>query len=429
MQTKRLKNGLDYLDPRFGSDRTGIVWIEKQQNDNNNADGITVDPDDRLLIAGGHQAQFSLVRLTPDGMQDTTFGASGVVTGEFESGYKSKGHHTTVLKSGEILLSGFFSLEEYSNELAFALFDTTGSPVQAFGQKGVTVIRPFESVTVKPPEEFQSGVSVASPDSFSSELPDGKLLVISNQQFSYTERAGLLIRLNRDGSIDKEFGAEKKGYVYIRHPEYPTWIGSMIPLENGMFAVAGNAMVNARTTALVAVYNADGTTFDGFGTNGFFLLNSIDEPSQISSLTLIDNNILGIGSTLGGLRGTLLVCLDAKGEPVKAFNGGEPVQTPVDDAPLGVQWLSGAVRKDGKIVAVGNTLGDQDSKTIIAQYLPDGQLDTNFGNERGLLRINLTDVLDMGTAIAIQKNSQIVVAGSSLPINGRRQGFVFRCLN
>lgn len=301
--------------------------------------------------------------------------------------------------------------------------------MQAFGQKGVTVIRPFESVTVKPPEDFQSGVSVASPDSFSSELPDGKLLVISNQQFSYTERAGLLIRLNRDGSIDKEFGAEKKGYVYIRHPEYPTWIGSMIPLENGMFAVAGNAMVNARTTALVAVYNADGTTFDGFGTNGFFLLNSIDEPSQISSLTLIGNNILGIGSTLGGLRGTLLVCLDAKGEPVKAFNGGEPVQTPVDDAPLGVQWLSGAVRKDGKIVAVGNTLGDQDSKTIIAQYLPDGQLDTNFGNERGLLRINLTDVLDMGTAIAIQKNSQIVVAGSSLPINGRRQCFVFRCLN
>lgn len=54
----------------------------------------------------------------------------------------------------------------------------------------------------------------------------------------------------------------------------------MIPLENGMFAVAGNAMVNARTTALVAVYNADGTTFDGFGTNGFFCSIPLMNPAK-----------------------------------------------------------------------------------------------------------------------------------------------------
>jgi len=422
MPSKNSLNSQDYLDPEFGKE--GTVVIEYPDNTSSYADGITVAPEGKLLIAGSYGRRFSIVRLNSDGKKDPSFGNNGIATGVFEEGFNSKGNHITVLKSGEVLLSGSFALTEYApSERGLALFDKNGVPVKEFGNNGVTVIRPFETVEPTPSEKLQKSESAVSLDSFSTELPDGKLMVISNYRFSITENAGVLFRLHRNGRVDTTFGPEQKGYVYIRHPEYSTWIGSMIKFGD-KFAFAGSTSVDGKSTGLVTVYNADGIPFDEFGDKGYSLLNSITAPSALFGLALSVNNILAFGCTFGPPHGGLLVCLDAKGEPVKNFNNGEPVHTPVD-APFGVQWLSGALREDGKVVVVGDTLGEEDSKVVIAQYRRDGGLDADFG-EKGLLRVNLTAVLDTSRAIAVQGNDQIVVAGSSLPINDRVRSFVFR---
>jgi uncharacterized delta-60 repeat protein len=422
MPSKSSLSSQDYLDPEFGKE--GTVVIEYPDNTSSYANGITVDPDGKLLIAGSYGRGFSIVRMDSDGKKDPDFGNNGIATGVFEEGFHSTGGHITVLKSGEILLSGSFMLTERApSERGLALFDKNGVLVKEFGNNGVTVIRPFETVEPTLPEKLQKSESAMSVDSFSTELPDGKLMVISNYRFSFAESAGVLFRLHRNGSVDTTFGPEQKGYVYLRHQEYSTWIHSMIKFGD-KFAFAGSTSADGKSTGLVAVYNADGIPFEEFGDKGYSLLNSIIASSTLFGLALSVNNILAFGCTFGPPHGGLLVCLDAKGEPVKNFNNGEPVHTPVD-APFGAQWLSGALREDGKIVVVGDTLGEEDSKVVMAQYQPDGSLDAGFG-EKGLLRVNLTPVLDTSRAIAVQGNDQIVVAGSSLPINDRVRSFVFR---
>lgn len=125
----------------------------------------------------------------------------------------------------------------------------------------------------------------------------------------------------------------------------------------------------------------------------------------------------------------MLVCLDKNGSFVKEFNNGKPVQTPVESAPGGLYWQSGTLRNDGKLVVIGSAVFEEDTKIIIGQYMPDGQLDTDFGNENGILAINLTGALDMGRAIAVQADNKIVVTGHSMPIEGCVVSFVLRCLN
>jgi len=76
-------------------------------------------------------------------------------------------------------------------------------------------------------------------------------------------------------------------------------------------------------------------------------------------------------------------------------------------------------------MVIADTLGEEDSKTIIAKFDLDGVQDTHFA-DKGFLTINLTDVLDLGVSIATQ-NDQIIGAGTSLPHADGVRSFAFRC--
>src|SRR5688572_14831695 len=78
-------------------------------------------------------------------------------------------------------------------------------------------------------------------------------------------------------------------------------------------------------------------------------------------------------------------------------------------------WIRGlAVQRDGKIVAVGERFryGDaQDSWLLaVARYLPDGRLDRSFSRD-GLLSLDPAYGNDSASAVAIQADGKIVVAG------------------
>jgi uncharacterized delta-60 repeat protein len=67
-----------------------------------------------------------------------------------------------------------------------------------------------------------------------------------------------------------------------------------------------------------------------------------------------------------------------------------------------------AIQSDGKIVAVGSSNGD----IALARYLPNGALDTSFGSV-GKRTTNLGTATDLGSAVAIQADGRIVVAGQT----------------
>ncbi|WP_339508455.1 hypothetical protein [Pseudomonas sp. RL_35y_Pfl2_P42] len=418
------------LDPDFGPDGTGISWLEYPDGDNGFASGITVTPDHKLLIAARSGQKYSIVRLTADGKQDDSFGNRGTVTGMFASGFKSTGKSIRVLKDQRILLDGLFDLEEFGAPpvRGLALYDDKGALVSAFGEGGVTVVHPITSpqYALSEEEKKQKGPSASSQNGNSIELPDGKLMVLSNHSYSFADQIGLLMRLNPNGSLDTTFG-DGKGYVPIQYLANSTWAGSLLHLQDGTFAVAGSAHVEGTSFAMIARFDAQGIPVRNFGRNGFVLFDFQNPSSEITELVQMpDGNILGMGSTgQTGIFSGVMVCIDSKGAFAGSFNGGNPLLTPFPQAPLGIQWISGAQRDDNKIVVIANTLGESNSKLLLAQFHPTGEPDLGFGNQ-GKLMIDLTDVLDMANGIAIQKG-QIVVSGTSLPHPQGVCSFALRC--
>ena len=69
-----------------------------------------------------------------------------------------------------------------------------------------------------------------------------------------------------------------------------------------------------------------------------------------------------------------------------------------------------AIQSDGKIVVAGYSDNDADTDFAVVRYHPDGSLDTDFGTN-GKVTTDIGGYDDVGNSIAIQDDGKIVVAG------------------
>ncbi len=78
----------------------------------------------------------------------------------------------------------------------------------------------------------------------------------------------------------------------------------------------------------------------------------------------------------------------------------------------GTLILDTALQPDGKLVGIGRTAQDLASTLTVFRLLPDGELDATFG-EGGLVQFTSNaNVPHTGTAVALEPDGRIVVAGS-----------------
>jgi uncharacterized delta-60 repeat protein len=71
-----------------------------------------------------------------------------------------------------------------------------------------------------------------------------------------------------------------------------------------------------------------------------------------------------------------------------------------------------AIQANGRIVVVGRTIGRHHGKFALARYRTDGHLDTRFGGD-GIVTTNLAKRENSASAVAIQPDGKIVVAGTA----------------
>ena len=69
------------LDPSFGSG--GMVLTDFGDSFSSNAESVAIQPDGRIVVAGGGGGYFALARYSADGMLDTSFGRGGKVRTRF----------------------------------------------------------------------------------------------------------------------------------------------------------------------------------------------------------------------------------------------------------------------------------------------------------------------------------------------------------
>jgi hypothetical protein len=112
------------------------------------------------------------------------------------------------------------------------------------------------------------------------------------------------------------------------------------------------------------------------------------------------------------------------GHPDIHCNDGEPRRLEIGHT--GCQWTGAQIQPDGTVLTVGATIGGVEADFILARYLPDGELDDEFGDGNGWIRTRLGRSLDTATSVVVQPDGKIVVGGYSL--DGNYKAIVARYL-
>lgn len=138
----------------------------------------------------------------------------------------------------------------------------------------------------------------------------------------------------------------------------------------------------------------------------------------------MNNSPLSVRALLPALMlGTLAASTAAPGDPDTSFNGtGGSVQSLSPDEDTA--WAL-ALQPDGKILAAGDTAGDD---FALLRLNPNGSIDNTFGTGGTGKIIHSFGLFESARGIAVQSDGKIIVGGAGLPGGGSRDFAVARCL-
>ncbi|NET10775.1 MAG: DUF4347 domain-containing protein [Symploca sp. SIO2B6] len=128
------------LDHTFGTG--GIVTTDIGVTSNDSANGITIDSNGNILVSGYSNANgsndFAVVRYTPDGTVDTTFGTAGIVITDINAGSEDAGWSVATDSQGNVLVGGdTYNNDATSDDFALVRYTTAGILDTTFGLGGI----------------------------------------------------------------------------------------------------------------------------------------------------------------------------------------------------------------------------------------------------------------------------------------------------
>jgi uncharacterized delta-60 repeat protein len=257
--------------------------------------------------------------------------------------------------------------------------------------------------------------------------PDGKILVVGN-----TFHGGIIIigqeyfprfalaRYNSNGSLDKSFGNRGRVVTDFHH----LWATAIALQTDGKILVTGNTANEGADTVhdfALARYNPDGHLDPTFGDRGGIITDfSGGWDAATSVLTQTDGKIVvaGYSSHSHDLSDDdfALARYNSDGSLDRTFDGDGKLVTAFDNN-LNTRISDIALQPDGKIVAVGSSTRNPSPDAppqdfALARYNPDGQLDTTFDGDGRIIRSIAKQ--DVASAVALQPDGKIVVAGSTI---------------
>jgi uncharacterized delta-60 repeat protein/CSLREA domain-containing protein len=96
---------------------------------------VTIQPDGKIVVAGQASSDFGLARYDgDDGKLDDTFGTSGKVTTDFDSG-NDRSYAIALQPDGKMVAAGYASISG-GNDFALACYDSNGNLDGTFGSSG-----------------------------------------------------------------------------------------------------------------------------------------------------------------------------------------------------------------------------------------------------------------------------------------------------
>jgi len=204
------------LDPAFGTD--GLVTTSPGP-DRSTAYALGIQPDGRIVVAGGAAGAVLLARFEADGTADRAFGSNGLVTARFAPG-PNIAYALVIQPDGGIVVAG-----QAGDALLLARFEPNGSLDRTFGRGGRTIT----DLTTN--ADIGRGVALQA---------DGRIVVAGGRGMVF-EQGGLprrgesvVIRYQHDGALDSSFS---------RHGLSTTAFGERVGIANSVAIGASERIV------------------------------------------------------------------------------------------------------------------------------------------------------------------------------------------
>ena len=386
------------LDTAFGS---GGKVTTAVPGPNSRANGLAVQSDGKLLVAGGSfngsNYDFALVRYHADGSLDASFGNLGMVTTPIGTS-QDYARSVAVQSDGKIVVAGD-SNNGTNSDFALVRYNANGTLDTSFGSGG-KVTTSFSGTS------GEAGQSVAVQS-------DGKIVVAGYSDNGTVNYDFALVRYNADGTLDTTFGTGGKVVTPIGSGDD---YGQSVAVRSDGIVVAGYAENGSGDGDFaLARYRSDGSLDTTFGIGGKVITPiGLYGDSGQSVAVQSDGKIVVAGSSSNGGMDDYDFALArylSDGSLDTTFGNGGKVTTDIgsssDDSGQSV-----ALQSDGKIVVAGSSYNGANYDFALVRYQANGTLDTSFGNG-GKMITPVGDSDDIGWSVAVQRDGKIVVAGDS----------------
>jgi uncharacterized delta-60 repeat protein len=238
--------------------------------------------------------------------------------------------------------------------------------------------------------------------------PNGQIYVVGSTNTGPGGEKFVLARINQQGLLDTSF-FPPTGFVTSKYTSLgsagSTDLGAAAALQGNNVIVAGRSDVNnpgAFDFAVSRVNPGSGLDNSFGGSGGSFLdINNHSNDEAFSVAVQPDGKIvLGGGSNGSGSELIAAARFLPNGALDTSFGNGGKVTTPGTGGRL-------AIQPDGKIVLVGSENGD----AVIWRLKPDGTPDNSFGGD-GRTAVDFGGSQDSGSDVVLQPDGKILISGT-----------------
>jgi len=275
------------LDNTFGTNGTVKTLINGDNGTGGYATSIAIQPDRKIVLAGGSGYAFAVARYNIDGTLDNTFGTNGTVRTFINGGDGSSDYanSVTIQSDGKIVAVGL-SRNGGNNAIALARYKTNGVLDNTFGTNGTvrTLINDGDGTA-------DIGYSVAL-------QPDGKIIVGGRSKRNSTVGFAV-VRYNSNGTLDNTFGNNGAVRTLINGSDGTADIGFSMALQmDGKIVVVGRSKDNTLYAFGIARYTPNGkldNTFNLIGTGRIQMDGSVGADAGNEVALQSNGKIIAVG--------------------------------------------------------------------------------------------------------------------------------------
>ena len=354
------------------------------------AQGAVVDPDGDLVMAGAAGGNATaLVRLTPAGGLDATFGVSGIAVNNLSVNLADGLRAIARMDDGRYVGCGIFSSPGTSNDFVVARFNDDGSLDNTFDGVGYAVTSFLQSGPGGSLFDQCNAVAIQA---------DG-MIVSAGLTYEDGPSHVAITRHTASGQPDALFGSGGKLDINASAGANGSSEARALVIQpDGKLLIAGYAFGTGNAEFLVMRLNTDGSPDFSFGVGGITRTPVGTGEDMANAMVLQpDGRIVLAGSSIAaeGRRDFALARYTTAGVLDPTFGTGGLVTTPVgpgDDIAYALTLMPW-----GRLVAAGSariSTSAAGTDLALVAYNADGTLDRYFG-DAGKRMVNISDFDDI----------------------------------